>query len=232
MTLSLKGIRLSAGEFQLAVDAEFGGGVTGLYGVSGSGKSSVLEIIAGLRRPSAGSVELDGAVLTDAACGVHLPPERRGVGLVPQDGALFPHMSVEDNVRFAEGRTVGAGGLFERGRVCELLGIGGLMGRRPAGLSGGERQRVALARALVSGPRLLLLDEPLAALDPARKEAVLPYLRRIRDELRVPMLYVSHVPGEIAALCNEVAVMADGRLQRQGPVEEVFRQLRANYAEP
>ena len=106
MTLSLKGIRLSAGEFQLAVDAEFGGGVTGLYGVSGSGKSSVLEIIAGLRRPSAGSVELDGAVLTDAACGVHLPPERRGVGLVPQDGALFPHMSVEDNVRFAEGRTV------------------------------------------------------------------------------------------------------------------------------
>ena len=223
MTLSLQGVRWAAGEFALAVDAGFGGRVTGLFGVSGSGKSSLVEIVAGLRRPDAGIVTLDGTVLTDVARGIHLPPERRGVGLVPQDGALFPHLSVEGNLRFAEHRSGVAGGLFARSRVCEVLGIGGLLPRRPLELSGGERQRVALARALVSGPGLLLLDEPLAALDAARKAAVLPYLRRIRDEVHVPILYVSHVPEEIMTLCDDLAVLAAGRLLQHGTVEEVFR---------
>jgi molybdate transport system ATP-binding protein len=223
VSLVLKGLRLRAGDFELAIDAEFGGGVTGVFGVSGAGKTSLLEVIAGLRRPSAGSVALDGVVLSDCERGVHIPPERRGMGLVPQDGALFPHLNVEGNVRFGERRAGGSGEIFARGKVCALLGIAGLMERMPSGLSGGERQRVALARALVSGPRLLLLDEPLAALDPARKEAVLPYLRRIRDELRVPILYVSHVPGEIAGLCDSVAVLAAGRMLQHGPVGEVFR---------
>jgi len=223
MTLLLQGVRWAAGEFELSIDAEFGGGVTGLFGVSGAGKSTLIEIVAGLRRPDAGIVKLGDTVLTDLARGVSLPPERRCVGLVPQDGALFPHLSVGGNLRFAERRTGGAGGIFARSHVCELLGIGELLARAPADLSGGERQRVALARALVSGPRLLLLDEPLAALDAARKAAVLPYLRRIRDEFRIPILYVSHVAEEIAALCDDLAVLAGGRLLQQGKVEEVFR---------
>ena len=223
MTLALQGVRWAAGAFSLAIDVEFGGRVTGLFGVSGSGKSSLVEIVAGLRRPNAGTVKLGETVLTDVARGVHLPPERRSVGLVPQDGALFPHLNVEGNLRFAERRTGGAAGLFGREHVCELLSIGDLLSRWPADLSGGERQRVALARALVSAPHLLLLDEPLAALDAARKAAVLPYLRRIRDEFRLPILYVSHASEEMIALCDDMAVLAAGRLLQCGPVEEVFR---------
>ena len=158
MTLALQGVRWAAGTFSLAIDAEFGGRVTGLFGVSGSGKSSLVEIVAGLRRPDAGTVTLGETVLTDVARGVHLSPERRRVGFVPQDGALFPHLNVEGNLRFAERRAGGADGLFAREHVCELLGIGDLLSRWPADLSGGERQRVALARALVSAPHLLLLD--------------------------------------------------------------------------
>ena len=223
MTLALQGVRWAAGTFSLAIDAEFGGRVTGLFGVSGSGKSSVVEIVAGLRRPNAGTVTLGETVLTDVAHGVHLPPERRRVGFVPQDGALFPHLNVEGNLRFAERRAGGAAGLFAREHVCELLGIGDLLLRLPADLSGGERQRVALARVLVSAPRLLLLDEPLAALDAARKAAVLPYLRRIRDEFRLPILYISHASEEMIALCDAMAVLAGGRLLQCGPVEEVLR---------
>jgi molybdate transport system ATP-binding protein len=225
MTLSLRNVRLAAGVFSLEIDATFGDRVTGLFGVSGSGKSTLVEIIAGLRRPEAGIVQLGDEVLTDVARGVHLPPERRGVGFVPQDGALFPHLSVEGNLRFAEQRP-GAGGadkVFQRDHVCALLGIEGLLARRPATLSGGERQRVALARALVSAPRLLLLDEPLAALDAARKDAILPYLQRVRAEFGVPIIYVSHVPQEMLALCDDMAVLAEGRLLQHGPVGEVFR---------
>lgn len=223
MKLGLHGLRLQAGKFLLEVDAEFGGRVTGLFGASGSGKSTLIEIIAGLRRPDAGRVVLGDTVLEDVAAGVRVPLERRRIGYVPQDGALFPHLTVEGNLHFAERRSGEAKGLFARSRVCELLGIEGLLSRRPADLSGGERQRVALARTLVSKPRLLLLDEPLAALDAARKAAVLPYLRRIRDEFQVPMVYVSHVPEEIMALCDDMAVLANGRLLQQGLVDEVFR---------
>jgi molybdate transport system ATP-binding protein len=168
-------------------------------------------------------VKLGDEVLTDIGRGVHRPPERRGVGFVPQDGALFPHLSVDGNLRFAERRSESENKVFARKNVCALLGIEALLARRPATLSGGERQRVAIARALVSAPRLLLLDEPLAALDAARKAAILPYLQRVRDEFGVPMLYVSHVPQEMLALCDDMAVLADGCLLQHGPVEEVFR---------
>ena len=224
MSLSLRGVRLKNGSFSLEIDAEFTGGVTGLFGVSGSGKSTLVEIIAGLRRPDEGVVMLGDDVLTDVSRGVHRPPEARGVGFVPQDGALFPHLSVEGNLQFAERRAGAvANKVFDRGHVCALLGIETFLQRRPVTLSGGERQRVALARALVSAPRLLLLDEPLAALDAARKAAILPYLQRVRAEFGVPMLYVSHVPQEMLALCDDMAVLAEGRLLQQGPVGEVFR---------
>ncbi|HLP01035.1 MAG TPA: molybdate ABC transporter permease subunit, partial [Opitutaceae bacterium] len=173
--LVLEGVRWAAGPFSLEVTAKLGGGATGLFGPSGSGKSTLVELVAGLRRPEAGRIALGETVLADVAAGVFLPAEERRIGFVPQDGALFPHLSVEGNLRFAERRAPVEGRAERRAQVCALLGIGGLLRRRVVGLSGGERQRVALARALMSAPRLLLMDEPLAALDAARKEAVLPY---------------------------------------------------------
>ena len=220
MTLALHGLRLRAGGFNLAFDADFTARATGLFGASGSGKTTLVEIIAGLRRPDAGRICIGDTVLVDVAAGVSLPPERRQVGYVPQDGALFPHLNVAGNLRFAERRAAAA---FSPDRVCTVLGIAGLQSRRIADLSGGERQRVALARALVSAPRLLLLDEPLAGLDASRKEAILPWLQRIRDEFALPMIYVSHAAQEMIALCDEMAVLSEGRLLQHGPVEEVFR---------
>ena len=165
MTVAIREVRLRAGEFTLEFDAAFTARVTGLFGASGSGKTTLLEIVAGLRRPDAGRVSLDDTVLTDIAAGTFLPPERRQIGYVPQDAALFPHLNVDGNLGFAERRAGSAGAVFSRDHVCEVLGIGGLRSRAVTDLSGGERQRVALARALVSAPRLLLLDEPLAGLD-------------------------------------------------------------------
>ncbi len=222
-SLSLDGIRWGAGAFALEFSAEFGGRVTGLFGVSGSGKSTLVELVAGLRRPQAGRIVLGGEVLADVAAGIHLAPQRRRIGFVPQDGALFPHLTVAGNLRFAEARAPVEGRARRRAQVCELLGIAGLLERSVGGLSGGERQRVALARALVSAPRLLLLDEPLAALDAARKEAILLHLRRVRDELGIPILFVSHAREEVLALCDSLAVLAGGRLLQHGPVAEVFR---------
>lgn len=222
-TLALEGVRWAAGAFALELSTEFGGGATGLFGVSGSGKSTLVELVAGLRRPQTGRILLGDTLLADAAAGVFLAAQERRIGFVPQDGALFPHLTVEGNLRFAERRAPIAGRGERRAQVCALLGIGALLGRRVPGLSGGERQRVALARALVSAPRLLLLDEPLAALDAARKEAILPHLRRVRDELGIPILFVSHAREEVLALCDQLAVLADGRLLQHGPVAEVFR---------
>jgi len=221
--LSIDGVCWAAGEFALEISAVFGGGATGLFGVSGSGKSTLVELVAGLRRPQAGRIVLGETVLADASTGEFLAAQERRIGFVPQDGALFPHLTVEGNLRFAEKRAPLAGRAERRAQVCALLGIGALLARRVPGLSGGERQRVALARALVSAPRLLLLDEPLAALDAARKETILPHLRRVRDELRLPMLFVSHAREEVLALCDELAVVDGGRLLQHGPVAEVFR---------
>jgi molybdate transport system ATP-binding protein len=224
MTLALHGVRLRAGGFTLEIEAEFTARVTGLFGASGSGKTTLVEIIAGLRRPDAGRICLGDTVLTEVASGVSLPPERRRIGYVPQDAALFPHLSVDGNLRFAERRAGAAGEAFSRSHVCTVLGIGGLLSRRVTDLSGGERQRVALARALVSAPRLLLLDEPLAGIDASLKEAILPYLQRIRDEFAVPMVYVSHAAQEMIALCDDLAVLSSGRLLQLGAIDEVFRQ--------
>lgn len=224
MKLEFRQLAYEAGDFKLSLDVGFREGVTGLFGASGSGKSTVIELLVGLRKPTSGAIVLDDEVLADARSGVFLAPERRGMGFVPQEGALFPHLSVEGNLSFAERRKAGASAEhFGRRKVCELLGISELLSRMPSTLSGGERQRVAVARALVSGPKLLLLDEPLAALDAARKASILPYLQRVRDELGLPIIYVSHVAEEMLALCTDMAVFSGGRMLQFGPVAEVFR---------
>lgn len=205
-----------------ALEASFAGpavGVTALFGPSGCGKSTILAAVAGLLRPQAGRIALGGAVLFDGARGIAVPPERRGFGVVFQDARLFPHLSVETNLRYGERRAPpGATGPdFEE--VVALLGIGHLLARRPARLSGGERQRVALGRALLARPRLLLMDEPLAALDAARRAEVLPFLARLRAAARVPILYVTHAIEEVDALADRLVLLDHGRVLAEGPVE-------------
>jgi molybdate transport system permease protein len=226
--LELQELRWATGDFALEVSATFSARATGLFGVSGSGKSTLIELVAGLRRPISGRIALGGTVLCDAGSGTHMPAQERRMGYVPQDGALFPHLTVEGNLKFAERRSPQEGRAQRRAQYCALLGIEKLMSRSVTHLSGGERQRVALARALVSSPRLLLLDEPLAALDAARKNSILPYLRRVRDELGMPILYVSHAREEVLALCEDVAVISQGRMLQHASVAEVFRRPASN----
>jgi molybdate transport system ATP-binding protein len=204
--LDLPGFRL-----EVALSSESGS--VAVLGPSGSGKTSLLECVAGLRRGARGRVRVDAAVLQDDAHGVHLAPELRAVGYVPQEGALFPHLSVRGNLEFGR-RTAGSPSLAG---LVELLELGPLVERYPSTLSGGERQRVALGRALATAPRLLLLDEPLASLDGALRERILPYLLRVRSELGVAMLYVTHHHGEALALGGDAALMSHGRLTSFGP---------------
>lgn len=203
------------GDFHLQARAQAPQRVTGLCGASGSGKSSLLALVAGLQRPDRGRIALDGEVLVDTQAGIFLPPERRHVGLVFQDALLFPHLSVESNLLYGFQRLAPAQRHFSLAEIVELLQIGPLLARRPRHLSGGERQRVALGRALLHSPRLLLLDEPLAALDAARKQQILPFLLRIRDELKMPMLYVSHAQEEVAYLAGAVWTMEGGILRAE-----------------
>lgn len=207
------------GSFTLEVAFGAPVGVTALFGASGSGKSTVLSIVAGLLRPQAGRVALDGAVLLDTAGGVDVPAERRRCGVVFQDAKLLPHLSVETNLRYGARRAPrdAAGPGF--GEVVDLLGIGPLLGRRPRALSGGERQRVALGRALLSRPRLLLMDEPLAALDGPRKTEILPFLERLRDVSGLPILYVTHALDEVDRLADTLVLMEAGRVLAAGPLE-------------
>ena len=206
--------------FQLAVNHQFAaGGITAIFGRSGSGKSTLLRVIAGLEPGVAGRVTLDGAVWQDGAnC---LRPEARGVGMVFQDARFFGHLSVAGNLAFAAKRAKGLGGraVDDVARDFDLLP---LLDRRPYGLSGGERQRVALARALLSAPRVLLLDEPLAALDDSRKGEILPYLERLRDRSDMPILYVSHSMAEVARIATDIVVMQGGRVLRAGRLEDVL----------
>jgi molybdate transport system ATP-binding protein len=200
------------GDFNL--DARFASDsrVTAIVGPSGSGKTSVLNAIAGLLRPEHGRVAVDGAVLLDTEAGIFLPPHRRRIGYVFQDGRLFPHLSVKGNLRygrmFAKPRRADAS--FEE--VVGLLDLGALLDRGTAALSGGEKQRVAIGRALLSSPLLLLLDEPLSSLDDKRKEEVMPFLERLRDQARMPIVYVSHDLAEIERLAGTVVRMADGKV--------------------
>jgi molybdate transport system ATP-binding protein len=214
--LVLRDVRLPLAHFELRLDVEITRHATALFGPSGAGKTSLLDLIAGLRRAPSAYIELDGRVLTDTASRKEVPARDRHIGYVPQDGALFPHLSVRGNLLY------GCKGDASLERVTEVLEIGHLLDRRIGDLSGGEKQRVALARALLSSPRLLLLDEPLAALDEDLKGRVLSYLQRVRDELRVPMLYVSHTTEELRALCDEVLVLDRGLLRGRGAPRTLF----------
>ena len=207
-----------------ALEAAFAGpaaAVTALFGPSGCGKSTILAAVAGLLRPQAGRVRLHGETLLDSARGLFVPPEHRRCGVVFQDARLFPHMTVETNLRYGLRRAPQGAHGPGFAEVVELLGLGRLLARRPAGLSGGERQRVALGRALLSRPRLLLMDEPLAALDAPRRAEVLPFIARLRDVARLPILYVTHALEEVDALADRLVLLSGGRVVAAGPVEEV-----------
>jgi len=195
-------------------------GVVALFGRSGCGKSTAVNIIAGLLQPDSGRVVLDDTVLLDMQQGVDVPPERRRIGYVFQDTRLFPHLSVAANLRYAQKRAVGAP-YVDLAAVTSLLDLAALMNRRTHQLSGGERQRVAIGRALLTQPRLLLLDEPLAALDEARREEVLPYLETLRDQLAIPMVYVTHDFTEVLRLATHIVLMEAGSVTAQGTVGEM-----------
>lgn len=207
-------VQKAQGDFRLDVTCEAPTGVTAVFGRSGSGKTSLVNIVAGLLRPDSGRVQIGDTVLFDQAAGINLPPAKRRIGYVFQDARLFPHMTVLRNLTY--------GGDHDGARVIKLLGLEPLLDRRPSGLSGGERQRVALGRALMCNPRLLLMDEPLAALDARRKAEILPYFERLRDELRVPMIYVSHDVSEVARLATTLVVLDDGKVCVAGPVGDVL----------
>lgn len=213
-------LRQRLGDFALDVSFEAPRGVTVLFGRSGSGKTSVINAVAGLSRPGAGRIVLDGEVLQDAARWT--PPHRRRMGYVFQDARLFPHLSVAGNLAYGRRFAPAGTQLPDEARIVDMLGIGGLLNRRPRELSGGEKSRVAIGRALLSGPRLLLADEPLAALDEARKAEILPYFERLRDEWDVPVLYVSHSAAEVARLATTIVVLEAGRVVRTGPAAEVL----------
>jgi molybdate transport system ATP-binding protein len=209
-------IELPLARFPLRVDLKLGGAVTALMGPSGSGKTSLLESMAGLRRRARGRIALEGERWLDSDTGLDLPPNGRRVGYVPQDSGLFPHLSVLGNVRFGVRDEAAAESAIDTLEIRELLG------RYPASLSGGERQRVALARALATRPRLLLLDEPLASLDLALRQRILPYLVRIRDRWQVPCLYVTHNVGEALAVAERLVLLQEGTVHAEGPPQELL----------
>lgn len=208
-------LEFQRGAFRLAARAEFGTGVTGICGPSGSGKSTLLALLAGLLRPSSGSIRFDNEVLADAERRAFVPPWQRHFGLVFQDGQLFPHLRVRDNLLYGYRRLAPQARRFELDQVTQLLEIGALLERRPTQLSGGERSRVALGRALLYSPRLLLLDEPLSALDDRLKQQILPFLKRVRDETLVPMIYVTHAIAEVDYLADRVMRIDSGTLLQQ-----------------
>lgn len=220
MTLSVTLAHRFAG-FTLDLAFEAGPGVTALFGPSGSGKSTVINAVAGLLRPDHGRITSGGRVLLDTAQGIALPPHRRRIGYVFQDDRLFPHLTVRQNLAYGRWFAPKAEGVsFDR--VVQMLDIGPLLARRPATLSGGERQRVAIGRALLANPLILLMDEPLGALDEARKAEILPYIEHLRDSTAIPILYVSHAVSEITRLAGSVVLIEAGRVLRSGSVAEVF----------
>lgn len=207
--------------FALDVAFEVAPGVTALFGRSGAGKSTIINAVAGLLRPDQGRIANGDRVLLDTAQRLNVPPQNRSVGYVFQDARLFPHLNVRQNLLYGRWFAPKVKGVpFDR--VVKMLDIGPLLARRPGTLSGGERQRVAIGRALLANPQILLMDEPLAALDEARKAEILPYIEHLRDETQIPILYVSHSVSEIARLSSAVVLLDAGRILRTGSVAEVF----------
>ncbi|MFT7145604.1 MAG: molybdate transport system ATP-binding protein [Yoonia sp.] len=207
-------IQKNLGAFHLETRFEAPAGLTAIFGPSGSGKTSIVNAVAGLSRPDNGRIVVGDDVLFDSTTGVNLPPHKRRIGYVFQDSRLFPHMTVLRNLRY--------GGQHDEAQVIAVLGLGDLLQRMPAGLSGGERQRVALGRALMCKPQLLLMDEPLAALDAARKAEILPYIERLRDTVKIPILYVSHDMSEVARLATTLVVLSQGQVAVSGPIGQVL----------
>jgi molybdate transport system ATP-binding protein len=213
MNLTLRGIKFRQGAFDLQVDCEIRAPVTGLFGPSGAGKTTLLELIAGLRKPIAGSIELSGEPLAGR-------PEQRHVAYVPQDLALFPHKTTEGNLRFANGHSEER---FQQ--IVRILDLGNLLSRRPHEISGGEKQRVAIGRALMRAPRILLLDEPLASLDTPLKNRLLDLLKMTVHEFNIPILYVTHDAAELAAICDEVLLLENGRITGRGSFHQLFESI-------
>ena len=219
--------RIPLAHFELDIDVSFNARVTAIFGPSGSGKTTLLDAIAGLREITEGEIEINGHTLFSSARGIHQAPRRRGIGYVPQEGALFPHLSVQKNILFGAERNqyIGPSKGITVDHVLKTLEIDKLLGRPVTELSGGEAQRVALARAILSAPQLLLLDEPLAALDVALKERILPYLARVRDEFGIPMIYVTHNLTEVLTLADWVLMIRQGKLVAQGIPQEALRSV-------
>ncbi|WP_300514326.1 molybdenum ABC transporter ATP-binding protein [Aliiroseovarius sp.] len=221
MSLSVH-IRQRLEGFDLEVDFDAPPGLTALFGASGTGKTSVVNAVAGLSRPDRARIAVGDWALCDTGQRLHLPPHKRRLGYIFQEGRLFPHLTVRQNLHYGAWFTRRHGPGEDMARVVEMLGIGALLNRRPGALSGGEKQRVAIGRALLAKPRLILADEPLAALDEARKAEILPYFERLRDEAGIPILYVSHSPAEVARLATTVVALERGRVARMATPGELF----------
>jgi molybdate transport system ATP-binding protein len=224
MTIAVD-IRHRLGAFTLDAAFESAGHLTALFGPSGSGKTSLVNVIAGLVRPQEGRVSVDGRVLVDTRKRSFVPKHRRRIGYIFQDARLFPHMTVKQNLGYGRWFAPRGERYAAERNVVELLGIGHLLERRPENLSGGERQRVAIGRALIASPRLILMDEPLASLDEQRKDEILPYIERLRDETKVPIVYVSHSLAEVARLASDVVLLASGKVVASGPAAEILQRL-------
>jgi len=207
------------GDFTLSARFESAGGITAVFGPSGAGKTTLVNAIAGLIAPDRGRIAIDGTVLFDSERRINLPPHRREIGYIFQEGRLFPHLSVSHNLDYGRRMRGLPEDAKQLERIVSLLDIGHLLERRPGKLSGGERQRVAIGRALLTRPRLLLLDEPLASLDAARKREILPYLERMRDEVGVPMVYVSHQAAELRRIATSVVRLEAGRVAAAGGID-------------
>src|SRR6266404_3827698 len=222
MSLTLSNLRVALANFTLEVEAKIGGRITVIFGPSGAGKTSLLDVVAGLRPAESAFIQLGGRVLNDTSKNIFVRPNRRNIGYVPQDLALFPHLSVRRNLLYGHKSTRDPSRLFSFDHVIDVLEIQPLIRRGVTDLSGGEKQRVALARALLTSPRLLLLDEPLASLDLKLKTRIIPFLARIRDEFCLPMLYVTHDRFETLALADEIIVLVSGKIGQTGSVQDVF----------
>jgi len=222
MKLQVKKVRLPLENYTLSIDVLLTGKIVAIYGSSGAGKTTLLDVIIGLRNVSSAFIQLGERVLEDTENGIFVPIQKRRVGYVPQEGGLFPHLSVAKNLKYGYEEDRECPEAFSFSHVVEVMKLAHLLKRDVYALSGGEKQRVALGRALLSFPELLLLDEPMGSLDSELKGRIIPYLRKIRDEFGVPMLYVTHSSSEVMALCDEVVVLSSGEVKYQGKPEDFF----------